>query len=128
MSHKDPIKRKQYMKEWRKKNPDYDFEYRKINRLRIRYKDRAKRLTVIGLLGSKCVKCGFSDIRGLVLDHKNGGGCKERKQHNHSTANMYAKYCKNPELAFKNLQVLCANCNMIKTYEEKEWFKGNDID
>lgn len=116
------------MKQWREKNPTHDLEYRKINRLRIRYRDRAKRLTVIGLLGPKCVKCGFSDIRGLVLDHKKGGGMNERKKFNYSTSNIYAYYCKNPEKAFERLQVLCAICNMIKTYEDKEWYKGDKID
>lgn len=83
---------------------------------------KRKRLEVIEFLGSKCVRCGFSDIRALQLDHINGGGCKESKSIGSTT--MYLRYSQNLVLAKEKLQVLCANCNWIKRYERDETVKG----
>jgi hypothetical protein len=75
---------------------------------------RARRKLSLELLGGKCVKCGFSDTRALQIDHVNGGGTKER--------------VKDSRIAEKNVingnttdyQLLCANCNWIKRFENKE--------
>jgi len=71
------------------------------------------------LLGNKCVKCGFSDIRALQIDHKIGSCIKDRiKFKNDNLAHIY--YLKNPIFALNNLQILCANCNWIKRSENNE--------
>ena len=77
-----------------------------------------RRLKVIELLGGKCLHCGFTDVRALQLDHINGGGSKVRDGKNHN--NMITKYLKDIELAKEEVQVLCANCNWIKRYENRE--------
>lgn len=79
---------------------------------------RNKRMEVVKKLGSVCVKCGFSDIRALQIDHINGGGSKERKN-NSNSGSYYYKILNNKNL-FKEYQLLCANCNWIKRYENKE--------
>lgn len=90
-------------------------------------KDRARkrgfRITIIDYLGNSCCYCGFSDIRALQLDHIIGGGQKEIKKFRTSYS-MYKYYSLNLDKAKEKLQVLCANCNWIKKYENREGFVG----
>jgi len=81
-----------------------------------------KRRELIEILGNKCIRCGFDDIRALQLDHINGGGLKEFKLIGNTQ--MYIKYHKNKDKLKQNLQVLCANCNWIKRYENNEVRNG----
>lgn len=74
-------------------------------------------------LGNKCVKCGYDkDQRALQIDHINGGGSQEVKTMGGTVMRMKF-YNNNRALARKNLQILCANCNWIKRYENKEIYK-----
>jgi hypothetical protein len=78
------------------------------------------RLELIQILGnSKCIRCGFSDIRALQLDHIRGDGAKDRKRFK-NIQYMWYYYLDNIKAAKKNLQVLCANCNWIKRSESDE--------
>lgn len=77
------------------------------------------RKTLMEFLGDRCIKCGFSDMRALCLDHVNGGGHKEFRQY--PGAAFYRYYLKDPELAKRNLQILCANCNSIKRFVNREF-------
>ena len=68
-------------------------------------------------LGGKCTSCGFSDFRALQIDHINGDGIKDRAR-NSGNAYFYNR------IAFGDLrkyQLLCANCNIIKKIEKKEF-------
>lgn len=87
---------------------------------------QSKKIKLMEILGG--VKCsnpdclvtgGCRDIRCLQFDHINGGGRKESE----SVGNrqMMFNYLNNPNLAKKNLQVLCANCNWIKKHVNKEY-------
>lgn len=64
----------------------------------------------------KCQKCGFSDIRALTIDHKNGDGAKHRKDLKACKLYPWLKRNKYPE----GFQVLCMNCQFIKKFENKE--------
>lgn len=80
-------------------------------------KRRNRRIEVINLFGGKCVKCGFDDWRALQIDHVNGWGSKERRQFKDTYSYL--------ELCVQNIntdkyQLLCANCNWIKRYEQFE--------
>lgn len=92
-------------------------EYRETHREYLRAVTRLSRVSMRKLLfrelGDKCVHCGFSDVRGLQFDHIKYIGRKNRL----STNEFYYRYAKNIELARKELQVLCANCNVIKRVE-----------
>jgi len=77
------------------------------------------RNSLFELLGSKCVKCGFSDIRALQIDHKIGS-CKKDTKIFGSNQLMQFYYLKHPIFALTNLQILCANCNWIKRSENYE--------
>ena len=128
---------------WREKNPEkkqaYDRKYYQATReKRLEYKknyyaenreaklehDRAghakrrakQRQAIFDLLGRKCMRCGFDDIRALCVDHINGGGTEERT----SLASPHAVYKKVLASGGEGYQILCANCNQIKRYEENE--------
>jgi RNase P subunit RPR2 len=71
------------------------------------------------LLGGKCVKCGFSDIRALQIDHVNGGGVKHYKSRS-SSIRFYKDILDEIKEGSEKYQLLCANCNWIKRYENGE--------
>jgi len=81
---------------------------------------REWRINLIQVLsGSKCVRCGFDDRRALQLDHIRGDGTEDRKRFK-NIQYMWRYYLDHPQEARKKLQVLCANCNWIKRYENDE--------
>jgi hypothetical protein len=78
---------------------------------------RQVRFELLEHLGGKCVHCGFSDWRALQVDHVNGGGRQE--YHNGYSTNS-VKYLKKVVASPGAYQLLCANCNWIKKYENNE--------
>ena len=90
-----------------------------------RFRDIKIRHDLITHLGGKCVICGYDkNILGLVLDHKNGDGHQDRKEKGSKIARYYIKHL---EEAHDKLQVLCATCNQIKSYEENEHNRSRRI-
>ena len=88
-------------KEWQKKY------IRKLRRL------------VLKKLGGKCIKCGFSNYKALQVDHIKGGGCKERREK--TFKGEFNKYVLQSFIKKENkYQLLCANCNWIKKFNNKE--------
>ena len=80
---------------------------------------RRLRREAVACLGGKCVRCGFSDPRALQIDHINGGGSKERKTtgfNRHFNYNVQDSVAKGEG----KYQLLCANCNWIKRFENNE--------
>lgn len=89
------------------------------------YRDIEKRHNLIKELGGKCVCCGYDkNIVGLVLDHINGDGGEDRKRIGTKIARYYVNHI---DEAKQKLQVLCATCNQIKAYEEKEHNKTRRV-
>ena len=79
---------------------------------------RKKLIEILG--GARCIRCGYDkDERALQIDHIDGGGIKERKRG--YTYLTHKRYVDNPDLARKTLQVLCACCNQIKKFTNKEF-------
>lgn len=76
------------------------------------------RLSILEILGFKCYKCGFDDIRALQIDHVKGNGEKERR--GKGTGNPYKIMLNKIIQGSKDYQILCANCNWIKKSENKE--------
>lgn len=69
----------------------------------------------------QCAMCGNQNIRQLVLDHVNGGGCEERRKytlglggHHYYSHLRRLGYPKNPPL-----QVLCTACHTEKSRQER---------
>lgn len=77
------------------------------------------RKRLIESLGSKCIKCGFSDWRALQIDHIFGDGHIERKQRRSFDSHRQAAKIRRG-FADGKYQLLCANCNWIKRHECKE--------
>ena len=78
--------------------------------------NRNLRQQTLEKLGSVCVICGFSDYRALQIDHIDGGGSQDRK--NIGNRNLFLR-----EVLKDNnnkYQLLCANCNWIKRFEQNE--------
>lgn len=100
---------------------------KKWNGMQRRYslvRRRKVHIEVIQLLGGKCsnpnclVPNRCSDIRCLQIDHVNGDGYKERIS---KGAEMYYKHIlKQIKTGSKDYQLLCANCNWIKRFENGE--------
>ena len=97
-------------KEWKKKNPE------NISRRSKLYNANARK-ELIELLGGKCVRCGFDDPRALQVDHIDGGGCKAVKS---IKGNKNYYHLKKVREGSADYQLLCANCNWIKRYENNE--------
>jgi len=116
------IKRKKTYKESNGEELRKSKEYQKQNRERINKRSvelrRKKRIDLINLYGGKCIRCGFNDWRALQIDHINGGGKKEK-----ATFKGYKDYYKmlKQERNSGKYQLLCANCNWIKKFENKEY-------
>lgn len=74
---------------------------------------------VFELLGGPiCNKCGYTqDIRALQIDHILGDGYLDNKQSRN--ASYYQRILNNSEAKMR-YQILCANCNQIKKFENNE--------
>ena len=85
--------------------------------LRQRYRNLRKKAT--DKLGGKCCRCGFTDWRALQIDHVQGNGNKEKQLI--GQWKMYKKILELESLEMvKEYQLLCANCNWIKRFENSE--------
>ena len=104
-------KRKQWQKEYRGKNME------RIRKNNDRYNHNVRH-KVVDSLGGKCKRCGFEDIRALQIDHINGGGYQEIKKN--SAKVRYRLVLESVQRKENKYQLLCANCNWIKRYEDKE--------
>lgn len=141
MPYKDPARKKASGKLWWKRN-----RKEQLIRLRLRYRTHRKehlkqtlayyyahratslpkhqkyrrklRTEVLEKLGNKCCKCGFLDWRALQVDHKRGGGYNARKQKEKGYIALHRNVLKHGS---KKYQLLCANCNWIKRWTNKEF-------
>ena len=95
------------VRRWREKYPEHAKSYR-------RAWIQALRKEVLDHYGGKCVCCGEKTLQFLSLDHKNGGGCKHRREIGVRGSNMWAWVKREgyPDM----FQVLCHNCNQAKGY------------
>ncbi len=84
----------------------------RINRLNV----KQSILTHYGNDECACVRCGFSDIRALSIDHIDGGGHEHRKSLRRGGLSFYKWLLENnyPE----GYQTLCMNCQFIKTFRK----------
>jgi hypothetical protein len=89
------------------------------------------RMEIILLLGGQCANPyglhdkSFTDIRCLQIDHINGDGAKERMKivgpYRKCCSQYYVHILRQIKLGSKDYQLLCANCNWIKRWENKEY-------
>jgi len=105
------FRNKEYVKEYNKKYRE------KNNNMSVKNYQYKMRVAALEILGNKCCKCGFTDTRALQIDHINGGGVKDRKN---TTGNFSKKVIESFLNKENKYQLLCANCNWIKRFENKE--------
>lgn len=93
---------------------------------------RVPRDQLLLILGRKCACsesrcchgtriCGFKDKRALEFDHIHGEGYGHRFKNQRNGRIFYRFYVEHPELAKKELQIMCRNCNKIKAVINKEY-------
>lgn len=84
--------------------------------------NRRLREDALNVIGSRCCRCGESDIDVLQIDHVSGGGRQEiisLGSHN----SLYKKVIRDSGAGY---QCLCANCNWIKKLENDEVYRNAD--
>ena len=64
----------------------------------------------------------ITDTRILVIDHINGGGCKQKRELGVQGAQFYRWLMKHNFP--KGYQIICHNCNWIKKWEQNEVPRG----
>lgn len=126
---------KLYLKEWRKKHPNYSKirydtkikpnkeKYNKLYKRNLKNETLRKkkyRNEIIQTLGFKCKDCGFDDIRALQIDHVYGGGRKEYRTAGRNNSKYYKQILEKIKSGSDEYQLLCSNCNWIKRYEKNE--------
>lgn len=143
LPHSDPIKRREYMKEYLKRYSETEHGKMKIKERMDRYNKTIKarlkaqrfarsekgkelyrkhniiqrqrsRLKLMGILGGKCVTCGLDNTGLLQFDHLVGSASNDYRTRGGSRG-AYFYYCNNIAEAVKTLQLLCVNCHLIKT-------------
>ena len=118
----DPTQLAELREYWRKKTAKWRRESKDNARsLDAKYYKNAK-TRAFGLLGDKCAKCGWTDIRALQIDHIIPIGDANRRILNHRGTKLYRDVFKHPEY----YQLLCANCNWIKRAENNETKSKSD--
>ena len=85
---------------------------------KVKHYFQVRRKAALAILGDKCIKCGFDDPRALQIDHIHGNGAKDRKSITKVYWNAVIESVIKEEDKY---QLLCANCNWIKRYENKEY-------
>lgn len=84
-----------------------------------------RRLKVLQHISEKmcCNVCGFNDTRALQIDHVEGHGIEERVKCRNVTQFYKLILSMSKEDVRKKYQILCANCNCIKRWENMKIHK-----
>ena len=102
-----------YRQSLRKRLTNYHAHRKHYRQIHLAW-SRNRRLQLIRKYGGKCVRCGFVDWRALQFDHIVGVGVREYRR---GTSKYYRSILEDKSGKF---QLLCANCNWIKRYENNE--------
>lgn len=94
------------------KNREKQLEAQRANAKKRRI---AVRNAVIELLGGKCNRCSIIDARVLQIDHVKA---IHREKSGKESGHKVALKILNGIIKLSEVQLLCANCHVIKTLEE----------
>jgi len=108
MPFKDKEKTRTYQKEWSRNN------------------NAKMRIKAIEMLGGRCVKCGYNDnYIALQIDHIEP--ILRIKNHRISeSGNMTLKHIVNGTISLDSIQLLCANCHAIKSFDDRVKYRNYD--
>jgi len=106
--------RQKVAREKKKENKkQYDEDRRIKNSEKILKQQRERALVIkkeaVEKYGGKCACCGETELNFLAIDHKNGGGTKQRRENNLYGNKMY-RFLLKQEIS-PEYRVLCHNCN-----------------
>lgn len=101
---------------WRKKNLSRAMATARFCATRWRETNRSR---AIDILGGACQKCWNMDRRVLQIDHVLHDGAAERKT---LSQNLLCGRIVKGKVDISRYQILCANCNRLKTLE---WYLSN---
>ena len=108
---------------WKRYFAKYGREYHKRPEAKVRTAELywLRKKKVVDIMGGACQKCGFSNPAALQIDHVNGKGNKERAGSvGDYHWNLYKSIASGNSDWKNKYQLLCANCNWIKRYENGE--------
>ena len=95
-------------------------EKRKYRREAKRKQDARYKLLAYEILGNKCIQCEIVDTRVFTIDHIDPV-LRHHKNEHHSGSEL-RRLVATGKLTPKEVQLLCANCHIIKTSEDKTQF------
>jgi len=101
-------KSRNYQRRKWKERPEMARKYQNEYRQKVRE-------NLVMAYGGKCVCCGETEMKFLALDHINNDGSKQRKKIG-TGIQMYLYIKRNMP---NDIQVLCHNCNLAKSYYGK---------
>ena len=136
MPLKDPNKRREYNKEYSERNKEKVKIWKRtwvINNKEKVYTNSRNwwhrlKQEIFELLGTKCsnpncpIPSEKLDIRALQIDHVRGGGMRHIK--NVPRNHYYKSILNEIKAGSKDYQLLCAYCNWMKRFENKEYRHG----
>lgn len=104
-------------RKWTQENP----ERKRLVTEKANQRVRIETLTYYGQGKLSCIKCGFSDILALTLDHINGDGNKHRRRDKKIAMGGVPLYYQLRKQGYpKGYQTLCMNCQFIKERQNGE--------
>lgn len=93
-------------------------KYRELNEKKLQLKRREQKIKVLNLLGGCfCVNCGCDEIDLLEINHKSGGGTRERKNDRKGSTVMSSILHHGRKT--EDLDVRCRLCNALYSIELK---------
>jgi hypothetical protein len=122
-----PFNQKEYMRDYIRNRYHNEPTFRANQKRYVKDGRRKIVMEIFNLLGNKCINpynlphpdwC--NDPRCLQIDHINGGGCKHLKRLHGDRGKLYREILKEIKVGSKDYQLLCANCNWLKRYKDKE--------
>lgn len=100
---------KEYISKYRIKNRNKYLVDKKLRRIELRF-------MVLKEYGGKCVCCGESNLKFLVIDHIYNDGASHRKKYGLKNGLGIYVWLKQNQFPKDRYQVLCHNCNSAKQY------------
>jgi 5-methylcytosine-specific restriction endonuclease McrA len=105
MAYKDPIKQREFQRNWQAKQ-------------RAKYKE-----IVLDIFGRACITCGFTNVLALQLDHIIPLKRPDYSTRGSDTGTGLWRKVATGTIPKKDIQLLCANCHSIKTYNDNHHFE-----
>lgn len=97
---------------------------REFQRLWKRNQNARHRSKAIEILGGKCRICGITDTRVLQIEHIEPILRPRGSEKSRNTGIESARAVVLGKVTDKEVQLICANCHCIKTYEDRKKYKN----